>query len=141
MEQNTYELAFHLLPNIEESEVASNVEHLKGLIAQFGGTITQVVEAKKTRLSYPIRHHRYAYFGYFHFNAEPAAIAKLNAQMKLEDKVLRYLLLVLDPKEMKNVLGQKKHSHYEASNDSAHTPREEKQLDQEISTVLDKMNE
>jgi ribosomal protein S6 len=45
------------------------------------------------RLAYPIEGQEAAYFGYVHFNASTDAIVEISAALKLEQKVLRFLVV------------------------------------------------
>ncbi len=137
-EQKTYELAFHLLPNLDEAEVESNTQTIRDFVTKLGGSITLAVPAKKTRLSYTIDHHRYSYFGYFHFTSAPSIITQLNAQLKLNNNVLRYIVLSVDTRKDAHVLGQQREraKSSDSSEPAPSEPKQDKQLDQEIDSVL-----
>ena len=109
VENQNYEFAFHINPDIEESDVKAKVEELQSFITANNGRILSLHEAKKKHLSFPIRQKHYAYFGYFAFSTSPEAIEKFNAQMKLENQVIRYLLTKqeLDDEKLK-VLGSER---------------------------------
>lgn len=89
----TYELAYHLNPDIEESEVLAHVQEIQNLITQSSGSVLVSREPKHKHLSYPIKQKHYSYFGVLDFSAVPETIEKLNSQMKLQSHILRYLLL------------------------------------------------
>lgn len=48
---------------------------------------------EKIQLAYPIEKENYGYFGYSHFEGDPAAIKNLKADLKLNPQVLRYLII------------------------------------------------
>ncbi len=48
---------------------------------------------EKIQLAYPIRKESYAYFGYSHFEGDPAAIKNLKDDLKLNPEILRYLII------------------------------------------------
>lgn len=91
--KNNYELAFHLLPDIEGDEVTAKTKEVEDIIIQNGGSILRSQEAKRKHLSYPIRQKHYASFGFFDFTAPTDAIEKINSQMKLQGDVLRYVVI------------------------------------------------
>jgi small subunit ribosomal protein S6 len=91
-ESKIYELGYHLNPDIEEAEVKTQAQELSNLITQSEGSILSSKEPRRTHLSYPIRRKQYGYFGTFDFTASPDTIEKINAQMKLQSGVLRFLL-------------------------------------------------
>ncbi len=92
IQSKTYELAYHLNPDFAETEIKAHANELSDIISRSGGIVSASQEPKRTHLSYPIEHKQYAYFGTFDFEAQPEVIEKLNAQMKLQNDVLRYLL-------------------------------------------------
>lgn len=91
--KNNYELAFHLLPEIDGDEVMTKTKEVEDIIVQNGGSILRSQEAKRKHLSYPIRQKHYALFGFFDFTAPADAIEKINDQMKLQGDVLRYVVI------------------------------------------------
>lgn len=101
----TYELAYHLVPDLEEAGVKAHAQELNDLITQNGGSVLTSREPKKIHLSYPVKNKNYAYFGLMDFSAMPDTIEKLNAQMKLQNGLLRYLLLTKPTHKELRILG------------------------------------
>lgn len=101
----TYELAYHLIPDLEEAGVKAHAQELNDLITQNGGSLLTSREPRKIHLSYPVKNKNYAYFGLMDFSAIPDTIEKLNAQMKLQNGILRYLLLTKPIHKELRVLG------------------------------------
>jgi small subunit ribosomal protein S6 len=50
-------------------------------------------------LSYPIQHQSQAFFAHFEFESEPSTIAPLDKKLKLNEDVIRYLLLKVEVKK------------------------------------------
>ena len=50
-------------------------------------------------LAYPIKHMDKAYYAHFEFESEPNTISALDKSLKLNEDVVRYLLLRNDPKK------------------------------------------
>ncbi len=96
VESKTYELAYHLIPELEEADVKARAQELVNLITQNNGSVLISKEPKRSHLSYPIRHKQYSHFGVLEFTAPAEAIEKINAQIKLQNDVLRFLLLKKD---------------------------------------------
>lgn len=48
---------------------------------------------EKIQLAYPIEKESYGYFGYSHFEGDPAAVKNLKDDFKLNPEVLRYLII------------------------------------------------
>jgi ribosomal protein S6 len=80
----SYEIAF-LVKNPEDEKV------LGDLIGQYKGNVLQKSALKETRLSYPIKKHASAYFGYIQFELAPMEMEKLSQSLKLNPAILRYL--------------------------------------------------
>ena len=66
----SYELAFHLNPDLEETQVKELAQNIESYITSSGGIISFKKDPEKVRLSYPIQHKRQAYFGYIQFSIE-----------------------------------------------------------------------
>ena len=147
IEPKTYELAYHLHPDLEEADIKVRVQELNDLIAQNGGSVLISRDPRKSHLSYPIKNKHYAYFGLMDFAALPEVIEKVNAQMKLQNSVLRYLLLAKpDIKELR-ILGQHRsrprvRTHEpvapaDAAKQKPKTKEETEQLEKDIEKVIE----
>ena len=88
-----YELAYHLMPEFDESELPAKVAEIQKIITQNGGAILKSQEPKKKHLSYPIKLKNYANFGVMEFEALAENIESINTQMKMQTDILRYLLI------------------------------------------------
>ena len=95
-ELKVYELAYHLVPELEEADIKARAQELANLITQTNGSVLISREPKRSHLSYPIRHKQYSYFGVLEFKAPAEAVEKINAQIKLQNDILRFLLLKKD---------------------------------------------
>lgn len=147
MESKTYELAYHLDPDLEEAGVKVHVQDIDNVIVQNGGSILISKNPRKSHLSYTIKNKHYAYFGLIDFTAMPEVIEKINAQMKLQNNLLRYLLLAKpDIKELR-ILGQhrsrpriKTHEAVvtaETAKQKPKTKEETEQLEKDIEKVIE----
>ena len=92
-ESKVYELAYHLTPELEEADVKARAQELVNLITQNNGSVLVSKEPRRSHLSYPIRHKQYSYLGVLKFTAPAEAVEKINAQIKLQNDILRFLLL------------------------------------------------
>jgi len=148
-DSKTYELAYHIIPDFEEAEVKARVQEITGLVSQSGGSIVTDREPKRVHLSYPIKNKNYAYFGVMDFTAEPSIIEKLNSQLKLQNGILRYLLLSKPERKEVRTLGEYRARHRVAKTHETSpaepqktTPKpkteaEEKELEQELEKVIE----
>lgn len=89
-----YELAFHLNPDLEESQIKQLSQNIEQNITSNGGVISFRKQPEKVRLSYPIKNKRIASFGYYYFNLEaPEKLTEIEEQVKLNNDVMRYLIV------------------------------------------------
>jgi len=93
LQQENYELGFHLTPDLTEEEVKHAVEELTSDINQNGGLITFTKEPQRFRLAYPIQHKLSSYFGFILFTAPKDSVLKLQEGFKLNNKILRYVII------------------------------------------------
>lgn len=142
----TYELAFHLTPDTEEAALAVRVGELESLVKQQGGTVAHIRDPKKTHLSYPVAHKHYGYFGVVEFSAEAEAIALLDAQLKLQDGVLRFLITQKpELKEIRSLGDRLKRQKIQVAPTHRHVPEikkektEEKKIEKELESALEKI--
>lgn len=49
-------------------------------------------------LAYPIKHEEKAYYAHFDFEVEPGLIPEIDRKLKLNEEIVRYLLIKVDPK-------------------------------------------
>lgn len=88
MEENKkdYEIAF-LLKSPEA------LKELSGALKSKGAEIVYESPLKEVSLSYPIKKHVSAQFGFYHFKASPEAVSGLKADLGLSQSVLRFMII------------------------------------------------
>lgn len=95
-----YEVTFILNPNLGEDEVSTHTERVSSLITTAGGEIVDVHPwGGKRRLAYPIEHHRDGYYVTTKFRTSTNAAFGLDAQIKLNDNIMRHMVVRLDPRK------------------------------------------
>jgi small subunit ribosomal protein S6 len=93
-----YEITFILNPNLADDEATANTERISTLITNGGGEIVDVHPwGGKRRLAYPIEHHRDGYYVTTKFRAMPETAYGLDAQIRINDNVMRHLVVRMDP--------------------------------------------
>jgi len=85
IKKRKYEFAFIL--KTEDVSVVTK------LLANGGFAVLTENPLEKIQLAYPIKKEDYAFFGYCHFEGDPAVIKNLRTDLKLNPGVLRYLLI------------------------------------------------
>lgn len=87
-----YEAVIILKPDLGEEATAALVEKFKTLIEQ-RGTVAEVDEWGKRHLAYPIDDITEGYYVLMTFTADPALPAELDRQMRINDNVMRSLII------------------------------------------------
>lgn len=87
-----YEIGFLAKTEDGEEEIAKALKASNGLNIERGPVL-------RIRLAYPIKKETAAFFGYFYFSAEPSAIAKIKSDLKMNSKILRFLVIFAPKKQ------------------------------------------
>lgn len=90
-----YEVVFILDPNLNEEATAKLVEKFKTLI-ESKGTLNEVNEWGKRRLAYPINDLNEGYYVLMTFTATPDLPAELDRQLRINDSVMRSIIVCTD---------------------------------------------
>lgn len=93
---NKYELAVIVNAKIEDDARAEVIEKVKGIIARFGGTVSDVDEWGKKRLAYEIQKMKEGYYYFIHFEADNTVPAEVEQRIRIMENVLRYLCIRQD---------------------------------------------
>ena len=84
-----YELMVILDPDLEERTVAPSLDQLLGVVRQGGGTVEKIDVWGRRRLAYEIDHKAEGIYAVVDVTAEPADVAELDRQLRLNEAVLR----------------------------------------------------
>lgn len=94
---NKYEIAVVLSANLEDEGRAAIIDKVKELVERFEGTVTKVDEWGKKRLAYEIQKQNEAFYYFVYFESENTACSnEMEAQLRIMDNVLRYLVVKED---------------------------------------------
>lgn len=88
-----YELTVVVNARIEDDERAAVVDKCKALVERFGGTITNIDEWGKKKLSYEIQKMKEGFYYFIKFDAETTAPAEIESRIRIMDNVIRYLIV------------------------------------------------
>ncbi len=92
-----YELTFVVRPDIDDKQTAAAVSRVESLITSRGGELTNVQNWGKRRLAYPIGHHGEGSYFVYRLRMEPESQAEIEHELNLDEQVLRFITLYLDP--------------------------------------------
>ena len=87
-----YELMLAINPQLEEEELTSLIEKVKKIISKEKGEVTNINKWGKRRLAYEIKDFTEAIYVVMKFNIDELSISEFERVLKLEEKIIRYLL-------------------------------------------------
>lgn len=96
-----YEVGYHLLPTIDESNIPAQSLNIKSIIEEGGGAIISEEIPKMLILAYAIskdinskkQEFDKAYFGWIKFEIEPSKIADIKNKIENTRNILRFLII------------------------------------------------
>lgn len=89
-----YEAAFIIDPVLEEDAVEQEVEKVKKHIDNYGGTIGEVDFWGKRKLAYEAKKRTEGIYVVIKFQGKSGIANELSHQFKINDKVLRYIVVL-----------------------------------------------
>ena len=93
---NKYELAVVVSAKVEDDERAATIDKVKAYVERFGGQITNIDEWGKRRLAYEVQHMKEAFYYFIQFDAEPAAPAEIEDNIRIMENIVRFLCVRQD---------------------------------------------
>lgn len=105
--KNTYELTYIVNSVLSEEQIKDLVERVTVYIKEGGSDILDVDVWGSRRLGYPIQKKRNGFYVNMYFRAPGAFIGRLERALEIDDNILRYLTLKLDPKMIRHFEAQK----------------------------------
>ncbi len=89
----TYELLSIIKPNIDSEEFEKISGKIEETIQSLEGKVLSTDKMGRKKLSYDIKDFRDGYFVVHNFEMEPAQVQKFNRQLRLNENILRIMLL------------------------------------------------
>ena len=89
-----YEVVYIFDSALEETAVNERLERFHALIQMPGAEAPQVNHWGKRTLAYPIKKHETGYYVVAKFDADAAALPEFERAIKLDEGVLRFLVVV-----------------------------------------------
>ena len=93
--QCEYELVLIISPQVEDEAVDAEINNLSQFITEKGGVVSEMERWGKKKLAYPIKHFMEGSYVLTRFKLRPALCKELEANLRISEKVLRHLLIVL----------------------------------------------
>ena len=89
-----YEVVYIFDSALEEAAINERLTRFHQLIQQPGTEAPQVNHWGKRTLAYPVKKHETGYYVVAKFDADPTALPEFERAIKLDDGVLRFLVVV-----------------------------------------------
>ena len=96
-----YEISYHLLPNVEESEILVQSLQIKSIVEENEGVVVSEGVPKMVVLAYDISKNidskkqkfNKAYFGWVKFEADPSQISNIKSKIENLINILRFIII------------------------------------------------
>ena len=89
-----YELVIIIRPELAKERVEAIVSNVNRIITTQGGGALSATEVwGKRKLAYPIKHSLEGYYILFKFSGAPMVARRLNAELRLSEELLRYMVV------------------------------------------------
>lgn len=98
-----YELVLILKPQLADAEIAEFLDKTKKFIAHEGGELLSEDKWGRRKLAQPIGHTRDGFYSYMKFQLPPQSLTKLNQYFKVQEAVMRTLVVKGAEKEAAKV--------------------------------------
>jgi len=93
-----YELMYIVRPDLDDENLRATREKVHSVITNNGGEIIEVNEMGKRRLAYEIKKVRDGVYTVVTFNATPEVVNELDRTIKINDNVIRHMIINLEEK-------------------------------------------
>ncbi len=97
-----YECVFILRADLPENEMRNRVERVGAIVASHGGTMTHEDHWGVRKLAYEIEKQTKGDYMLLRFASQGAAVAEIDRYLRLDDQVLRHLVVVDEEWEERN---------------------------------------
>jgi small subunit ribosomal protein S6 len=90
---SNYELVYIVSPTTSEEEIPKILGKVSEYITKVGGTVVEVVQWGRKRLTYPIKKFGEGNYVLTRVEIKPEAVKGLEASLKLSNEIIRYLVI------------------------------------------------
>lgn len=88
-----YELTLILDPDLSSEDQKKLIEKIKKIIEDTKGKVEKTNDWEKKELAYPIKKKTMGYYFLWEIKTDSEQIDKIDKKLKIEEEVLRYLIL------------------------------------------------
>ena len=122
MATNVYEGLFIFDSDLYAKGADEVSNQVAGIVEQFGGEVLLSRLWDERKLAYPIKGQRRGTYWLAYFRIEPTVVKDLTRQFQLSDSILRFLILVVEPRLVDTLVEHAKAGHFLTK--QAETPEE-----------------
>ena len=94
-----YEAFYILRPDLKQAELNAQIQRFQKVVTDGGGTVANVGEWDRRKLSYEIKGHKEGVYVLMNFEADSATQNELGRLMRISDDVIRHTILKNDTPE------------------------------------------
>ena len=94
-----YETMFILKPTLTEEETVAQIDGIKALIEKNGGEISSTDNVGIRELAYEIEKCKRGYYYVIYFQGNPAGIAEIERNYRINENVIRFIFIKYDSKK------------------------------------------
>lgn len=96
-----YETIFIAHPDLSEEEIENLSERYGAIIRKGGGTVVKVEKWGIRKLAYEVKKHLRGYYVFFDYMAPAPLIAEIERNLRIDEKVLKYMTVKTKSKAAK----------------------------------------
>jgi small subunit ribosomal protein S6 len=93
---NHYETIYIVNPTLDDDSLKEAIDKFSDLIKKLKGSIVKVNEWGKRKLAYELKRFDKGYYVVLDFCALPKMVTELERNLKLDDRILKYITVKID---------------------------------------------
>lgn len=94
--QKQYETVFIMTPVLSEDQMKETVKKFRNFLTEKGAEIIHEENWGLRKLAYPIQKKSTGFYQLFEYKAEPDVIKPFEVQFRRDERIIRFLTVVLD---------------------------------------------
>ena len=102
----SYQSVLILKPDLDEAQVDQALEKIAQFLSKYNGSSLKVEKWGKKRLAYRIKKSRFGYYLNIYHTCESLKISNLEADFKLYDLILKFLVIRLNDNELERAMSR-----------------------------------
>jgi small subunit ribosomal protein S6 len=93
---NHYETIYIVNPNLDDDALKEAIDKFSDITKKLKGSIVKVSEWGKRKLAYEVKRFDKGYYVVLDFCALPKMVTELERNLKLDDRILKYITVKID---------------------------------------------